>query len=98
TQHTGQPFFPPFMGFNHHVYLASRAESLYEQAHSYSLMGSSAGSRPSIDDDDSYVSASPREFDGGVRLEDAPIIKPIMEYKGTFHLEHVALPALEAWI
>ncbi|KZP03340.1 hypothetical protein FIBSPDRAFT_923553 [Athelia psychrophila] len=23
--------------------------------------------------------------------------KPIMEYKGTFHIEHVALPALEAW-
>lgn len=23
--------------------------------------------------------------------------KPIMEYKGTFHIEHIALPALEEW-
>ncbi|KZP12675.1 hypothetical protein FIBSPDRAFT_898048 [Athelia psychrophila] len=75
-RHTGQQFFHPFKGFDHHVYLVSRAESLYEQAHSHSLMGSSAGSRPSTDDGDSYVSVSPHAFDGGVKLEDDAVIVP----------------------
>ncbi|KZP11381.1 hypothetical protein FIBSPDRAFT_1050823 [Athelia psychrophila] len=49
---------PYILSFDHHIYRVSHAESLYEQAHSYFLMGSSAGSRPSTNGDDSYLSAS----------------------------------------
>ncbi|KZP31955.1 hypothetical protein FIBSPDRAFT_848938 [Athelia psychrophila] len=89
---------PYILGFDHHIYCVSRAESLHEQAHSHSLMGSSAGSRPSTNDDDSYLSASPRAFDGGVWLEDGPVIVPsqVAFYRASSSHAHLSRSHLSA--